>query len=123
MIFGERSAITFANSLTGEKETTITEMGNSALMEAAGNILANAYLNSFADKLKISLQDTVPSLVEDKLGSIMDNALAVFAHKVNDIIFFKNNYTIGKETIKGSALILFDPDSYIKLQGFLRRFK
>ena len=121
MVLEEKAGVTLANHLTGEKKSSLDEMGRSALMEAGGNILANAYLNSFADKLKISLQDTVPSLAEDKLGAIMDNILATFAHQVNDIVFFKNNYQIGETTLKGSALILFDPIYYKKLQQFLKK--
>ena len=115
MVFEEKDAISFADILLGnesEGSEELTELGKSALMEVGGNILANAYLNAFADKLGIVLTDTVPQMATDMLGSVIDGILGQYGSKSEETIVFKNRFKIADKEIIGNAYILIDPDNF-----------
>lgn len=126
MLFPEKSAIKMSMLLQNknlekvEKQDELDEMGKSALMEAGGNILANAYLNAFANNLKIKIFDSVPQIATDMLGSVMDGVLGVYASKSEKTIVFKNNFRMGKESVEGYSYILFHPES---LQFLIKKMK
>jgi len=112
MIFPEKSALQMAGLLQGEEVTKLDDMADSALKEAGGNILANAYLNAFADKLKLKITDSIPHITTDMLDAVMGGVLSQFAAKTQDALVFKNSFQVGKEKVEGHAFILFDPDSF-----------
>jgi len=124
MVFPEKDAIEIANLLQGkEGDGELNEESESALMEAGGNILANAYLNAFAEKLQLKLTDSVPQIATDMLGSIMNGILGRFASKSEETIIFKNRFKIGKKEILGNAYILVDPESFDLLGDRIKRCK
>lgn len=113
MVFPEKAAIEIAGLLTGRRASkSLDDLGRSALMEACGNILANAYLNAFGDTLKLNLRDSVPVMAQDMLGSILDGVLSDFASKSVEALIFKNRFTLDGKELSGDACILFDPTSY-----------
>lgn len=124
MVFPEKDAIEMADLLQGKTGTQeLDQDGESALMEAGGNILANAYLNAFAEKLQIKITDSVPNIATDMLGSILDGVLGTFGAKSEETIVFKNRFKIGKKEILGNAYILFDPESFEFLFEKVRKCK
>jgi len=125
MVFPEKDAIEMANLLEGRTEAReeLGEDGESALKEAAGNILANAYLNAFAMNLNIRVTDSVPSIVTDMLGSVLDGILGNYAAKSYETIIFKNRFKIGKRNVQGNAYIFVDPESFDVLFEKLLKWK
>lgn len=122
-IFPKKSALAVADLLQGKKIGTtrsLDEMSKSALKES-GNILVNAYLNSIAEKLNLKIFDSVPNIATDMLDAVMDGILAGQASKARDCLVLKNDYILENKKVEAHALILFDPDSYKKLRGRLRR--
>jgi len=113
VVFPEKEALFMSDLLLSKKGSTeLDDMAKSALTEAAGNILANAYLNAISDKLDIKLTDSIPHLATDMLNAILGGVLAQFACKSENALIFKNNFEIQKKKINGHAFILFDPDSF-----------
>ena len=124
MLFPEKNAIEMSDLLqrkTGSQK--LDELGKSALMEAGGNILANAYLNAFAEKLNVKIQDSIPHIATDMLAALLDGILGTFGAKSEEALIFKNNFNVASKKVRGYSLILFDPDSFNILLEKLRKCK
>jgi chemotaxis protein CheC len=98
-------------------------MAESALMEATGNILANAYLNAFSEKLDLKIKDTIPYIGTDMLNSLMDGVLSKFAAHASETLLLKNNFRIDEYSINGHAFILFDPASFELIAEKVKAYK
>lgn len=119
-LFPYESSLKVAALLQDQKPSEkLSEMDQSALKEA-GNILTNAYLNAIAEKLDISITDSVPNLATDMLDATIEGVLCEMACRAQETIVLKNDYTIKKERIEAHALIIFDPNSNKKLLERLR---
>lgn len=69
-VFSEETALNIISKLTCEKESHITEMGESALKEI-GNIIASSFMNSIADFTNLKATASVPAIANDMLISIL----------------------------------------------------
>ncbi len=80
-IFSQRDALVLASLLTGKQvsdASVITDMERSALKEV-GVILANAYLGALGSFVGLGLVPTVPELIVDMAGAIVDYILILRA--------------------------------------------
>ena len=124
MVFPEKSALAMADLLEGKQGSLeLSDMGTSALKEACGNILANAFLNAFAAELDLKIIDSIPHIVTDMLNSVMSNVLAQFACKTENALVFKNNFSVQDHKIEGHAFIFFDPDSFNTIIKKIKNYK
>ncbi len=124
IVFPRESALLISDLLLSREGTTeLDDLGKSALTEATGNILANAYLNAFSEKLDLKVQDTIPFIGTDMLNALMDGVLARFACQAEEALVLKNNFRIDEKDIKGHAFILFDPISLNLILEKLRECK
>jgi chemotaxis protein CheC len=96
----------------------ISEMELSALSEI-GNIMVSSYVNSIASLTNMTIDITVPSLNIDMAGALLDAVAAEFAEAADRVIFIKEKYFYGEETVYSNMLLLPSMSSLSKLlKGF-----
>ncbi|GLC32316.1 chemotaxis protein CheC [Clostridium omnivorum] len=117
-IFEKEVALNLIETLTGERDEQITEMGNSVLCEV-GNIISSSYMNSIARFTNLVITPSVPAVTYDMLGAILSTTFiesGQFDDMVLDIetIFLQNN-----EEISGHFYYIPMPGSLEKILGAL----
>lgn len=109
------------NSLMGTELCNfeeISEMELSALSEI-GNIMVSSYVNSIATLTNMTIDITVPSLNIDMAGALLDAVAVEFAEAADKVIFIKEKYFYGQETVYSNMLLLPSMSSLNKLlKGF-----
>lgn len=109
------------NSLLGTELQSfedISEMELSALTEI-GNIMVSSYVNSIAALSSMKIDITVPSLNIDMAGALLDAVAVEFAEAADKVIFIKEKYFYGAETVYSNMLML---PSMTSLNILLKRF-
>jgi chemotaxis protein CheC len=96
-IFENETASNIIELLTGTKEETISEMGNSVLCEV-GNIISGSYMNAIAKFTNLLIMPSVPAVAQDMLGAILSTTFiesGQFDDQVLDIetIFLNEDLT------------------------------
>ncbi len=114
ILFLRKAALELADLLLAKKEPSkeLDELGESALKEATGNILANAYINALADKLRLKILDSIPVLKTDMVSAIMDVVISTYSCKAEQALIMKNNFEIEGRGLKGHVFLLFDPATF-----------
>jgi chemotaxis protein CheC len=69
-IFEKEIALNLIETLTGQREETISEMGNSVLCEI-GNIISSSFMNAIARFTNLLIMPSVPAVTYDMLGAIL----------------------------------------------------
>lgn len=69
-IFDNETAFNIIELLTGMKDSTISEMGESVLCEV-GNIISSSYMNAIARFTNLLIMPSVPAAACDMLGAIL----------------------------------------------------
>lgn len=69
-VFEKDISLNLVETLTGMKETEITEMGNSVLCEI-GNIISSSFMNAIARFTNLLIMPSVPAVSNDMLGAIL----------------------------------------------------
>lgn len=69
-IFDNETALNIIELLTGMKDETINEMGESVLSEV-GNIISGSYMNAIARFTNLLIMPSVPAVACDMLGAIL----------------------------------------------------
>lgn len=109
------------NSLMGtelSKFEDISEMELSALSEI-GNIMVSSYVNSIATLTNMRIDISVPGLNIDMAGALLDAVAVEFAEVADKVIFIKEKYFYGEETVYSNMLLLPSMSSLnILLKGF-----
>ncbi len=109
------------NSLMGTELNSfeeISEMEMSALSEI-GNIMVSSYVNSIASLTEMAIDITVPSVCIDMTGAIIDAVASEFSEVSDKVMFIKEKYFCGEETIYSNMLLL---PSVTSLKILLNRF-
>lgn len=109
------------NSLMGInlcKFEDISELELSALSEI-GNIMVSSYVNSIASLTNMAIDISVPSLNIDMAGALLEAVAAEFAEAADKVIFIKEKFYCGEETVFSNMLLLPSASSLnILLKGF-----
>ncbi len=109
------------NSLMGInlcKFEDISELELSALSEI-GNIMVSSYVNSIASLTNMAIDISVPSLNIDMAGALLEAVAAEFAEAADKVIFIKEKFYCGEETVYSNMLLLPSASSLkILLKGF-----
>jgi chemotaxis protein CheC len=109
------------NSLMGTELQNFEEISDielSALSEI-GNIMVSSYVNSIASLTNMKIDITVPNLNIDMAGALLDAVAAEFADAADSVVFIKEKYYCGEETVYSNMLLLPSMSSLnILLIGF-----
>ncbi|MBC2581616.1 chemotaxis protein CheC [Clostridium sp. DJ247] len=97
-VFEKDTALQLVETLTGQKEEYLSEMGNSVVCEI-GNIISSSYMNAIAKFTGLSIMPSVPAVTYDMLGAILSTTFiesGQFDDYVLDIetVFLQNNSKI-----------------------------
>jgi chemotaxis protein CheC len=88
----------------------LNELGNSTVRET-GNIMASAYLNALSEFLAMLLLPSVPNLVFDIAGVILDLAAEGVEKRAGELVVVGNEFSAEGTGIKGHLLLFIDASS------------
>ena len=107
------SAFALVDTLYGRERGATSEfdlMDESALMEI-GNILAGSYLNAFYSFTGISMLPSVPALVVDMAGAILNVVLVQLGELGDHALLIETNFVANDRSISGHFFLVPDPGS------------
>jgi len=110
-IFSQRDAMILASLVTGKpvsESTVISEMERSALKEI-GVILANAYLGALGSFVGLGLVPTVPELIMDMAGAIVDYLLIELSCKSEFALLVESELHEPVASVTGHFFLIPDP--------------
>lgn len=98
-VLDKQTAFMIIESLIGQKDEQLTELGNSVLCEL-GNIISSSYMNAIAKLTNLVIMPSVPAVTYDMLAAILSTTFiesAQFEESVLDIetSFMQDQYEIG----------------------------
>lgn len=111
-IFSQRDAVTLSSLMTGKPLTEnaiIGDLERSALKEI-GLILTNAYLVALGSFVGIGFIPTVPELIIDMAGAIIDYILIELSCKSEFALLVDSEFTEPTTSIKGHFFIIPNPE-------------
>ena len=111
-IFSQKDALSLASLMTGKPITENSIIGDyerSALKEI-GLILTNAYLGALGSFISMSFVPTVPELIMDMAGAIVDYILIELSCKSQSALLFDSVFSEPSTSIKGHFFIIPNPE-------------
>ena len=111
-IFSQDDALTLASLMTGRpvtKSSIIGDLERSALKEI-GIILTSAYLGALGNFISMSFVPTVPELIVDMAGAIVDYILIELSCKSQPALLIDSVFSEPSTSIKGHFFIIPNPE-------------
>jgi chemotaxis protein CheC len=111
-IFSQKDAIALASLLTGKQvsgSSIMTDLERSALKEV-GVILANAYLGALGSFVGLGLVPTVPELIVDMAGAIVDYILIELSCKSEFALLVESEFKEPTTSVTGHFFLIPNPD-------------
>src|SRR3990167_7565796 len=111
-IFSQRDALALASLMTGKPIAdgrVIGDLERSALKEI-GLILTNAYLGALGSFVGLGFVPTVPELIVDMAGAIIDYILIELSCKSEFALLIDSEFTEPTPSIKGHFFIIPNPE-------------
>lgn len=112
-IFSQRDALLLASLMTGRSPAggsrVISDIERSALKEV-GVILANAYLGALGSFVGLGLVPTVPELIIDMAGAIVDYILIDLSCKSQFALLVESEFQEPEARVTGHFFLIPDPD-------------
>jgi len=111
-IFSQRDALVLASLITNKQITetsVITDLERSALKEV-GVILANAYLGALGSFVGLGLVPTVPELVMDMAGAIVDYILIELSCKSQFALLVESEFHEPAASVTGHFFLIPNPE-------------
>lgn len=116
LVLDEKDAKTLTQTIIGDigsgmSESERAELDTSALKEVA-NILIGAYITAISDMTGLKIDASVPELVFDMAGAVM-NLLAVAYGELGDrVLFMETEFCDLEQSFFGHFFLIPDIDSY-----------
>ncbi len=111
-IFSQKDALKLASLMTGRqpsKSNILAELEQSALKEI-GIVLANAYLGALSSFVGMSFVPSVPQLIVDMAGAIIDYILIELSCKSSFALLIDSEFSEPTTSIKGHFFIIPNHD-------------
>lgn len=118
-IFSQKDALALASLMTGKtpsENSVIGDMERSALKEI-GVILTSAYLGALSSFIGMGLVPTIPELIVDMAGAIVDYVLIELSCKYQSALLIESEFREPATSIRGHFFIIPNPEG---LQAVLR---
>ncbi len=122
LLLPRASAINLSDMLLNQavgSTKVLSEMGHSAIKET-GNILASAYLNALSEFLGLLLIPSVPNLVFDIAGAILDTVSQDYGLPTDDLLCITTQFLEDTQVIKGYFLLIPDQASLEVILGSVK---
>jgi len=110
-IFSQKDAMSLASFIThkaASQEKVITELERSALKEI-GVILANAYVGALSGFVGMGLVPTVPELIADMAGAIVDYILIELSDVSKFALLIESEFCEASASITGHFFLIPNP--------------
>jgi chemotaxis protein CheC len=120
-VFDKETALTLVETLTGQKEEYLSEMGNSVVQEI-GNIVSSSYMNAIAKFTGLSITPSVPAVTYDMLGAILSTTFIESGQFDDYVLDIETMFVQDNEEIKGHFYYVPMPGSLEKILSTLGVF-
>ncbi|TSC55963.1 MAG: chemotaxis protein CheC [Parcubacteria group bacterium Gr01-1014_18] len=91
-----------------------TDLARSSLAEA-GNILGGAFLDSLSSFLELDFVQSVPEVVRDMTGSIIDSIVSPLGMHSEEILVCSADFRVENSPIQGQFYFIFSPESTLRI--------
>lgn len=111
LIFPLQKALEMVDLLMGEPTgttTTLEGMGRSALAEV-GNLTGSYFLNAIATLTGLETLPSIPQVICDMVGTIMDVIIATSAEQLNYVIMIQTSILQGDRDVQATFWYVPDP--------------
>ena len=98
---------------------SLSELEQSTLKEIT-NILTGTYLTAVCDLTGLSINATVPSLVVDMAGAILDVPISFYGQVGDSVLLIETQFKKGDDLVIGRFMLIPDINSYDTLLKSLR---
>lgn len=117
-VLDKQTAFMIIESLTGQKEEQLTELGNSVLCEI-GNILSSSYMNAIAKLTNLVIMPSVPAVTYDMLAAILSTTFIESAQFEENVLDIETSFMQDKSEIGGHFYYIPMPGSLKKILNAL----
>lgn len=123
LVLSRQDAYVLTKMLTGELESgndddsgIFSELQMSALMEIT-NILIGSYLSAISSLTGFSINASVPELVIDMAGAVMNLLVSAYGNYGDGVLFMETEFTTAAQSIYGRFFLIPDVESYNRLMA------
>lgn len=120
-VFDKETALKLVETLTGQKEEYLSEMGNSVVQEI-GNIVSSSYMNAIAKFTGLCITPSVPAVTYDMLGAILSTTFIESGQFDDYVLDIETMFVQDNEQIKGHFYYVPMPSSLEKILSTLGVF-
>lgn len=117
-IFEKEVALNLIETLTGQREENISEMGNSVLCEI-GNIISSSFMNSIARFTNLLIMPSVPAVAYDMLGAILSTTFIESGQFDDCVLDIETEFLESDASISGHFYYVPMPGSLEKILNAL----
>ncbi len=123
LVMSKPDAYALTQMLTGETPSEendsiadLSEMQISALKEIS-NILVGSYLSAIASLTGFTVNASVPELVIDMAGAVMNLLVSAYGNYGDGVLFMETEFATAQQSIFGRFFLIPDVDSYNRLMA------
>lgn len=120
-VFDKDTALTLVETLTGQKEEYLSDMGNSVIQEI-GNIVSTSYMNAISKFTGLSITPSVPAVTYDMLGAILSTTFIESGQFDDYVLDIETMFIQDNEEIQGHFYYVPMPGSLEKILSTLGVF-
>jgi len=108
LIYPKEVAFGLVDMLMGSEIGTTKELGEmeSSALGEMGNITGSFFLNSVANNTGLRLMPSIPTVMVDMAGSILDAAVSDILHDRDELFAMETVFSIDNKEINGMLLVL-----------------
>lgn len=118
-VFDKDTALGIVESLTGQKDETLTDMSCSVLCEI-GNIISGSYMNAIYKLTNLVMTPSVPAVTYDMLGAMLSTTFIESGQYDDNVLDFETVFIQDKEkNISGHFYYIPVPGSLEKILNSL----
>ena len=117
-VFQQDTALELIEQLTGNKEDSISDIGNSVLCEV-GNIISSTYMNAISKLTGMVITPSVPAATYDMLGAILTTTFIESGQYDDYVLDIETMFLQNNETVSGNFYYIPMPGSLEKILNSL----
>lgn len=110
-VFSQKDALTLASIMTGKKISDTSVMGDleRSCLKEIGVVLASAYLGALSGFVGMTLVPTVPELIVDMAGAMVDYILIELSNKCQFALLIESVFRELTGSVTGHFFLIPDP--------------
>jgi chemotaxis protein CheC len=119
--FAPEVALHFTAILLMVPTPEVIELGEMecSVLGEVGNITTASFLNFVADRTKLGLQPSPPSVIQDMIGALLSNVVVEMAMESTHALLLHTVFDVEGDRLQGELLLLPSAASCARLEGSL----